>query len=424
MSSLPSAETERRLRSAAALWVLAALLWFVPLNTPHLFDPDEGRYAEIPREMVQSGDWVTPRLDGIKYFEKPALQYWATASAYAVFGEHVWTARLWSALCGFLGLLLIYALARRLYGREAAGCATLVQASALLYLGLARVTTLDMSLCFGLQLALTALLLLVRAGSGDAPPDAAGRAAPWLLGVGVALAVLSKGLIGILVPGVTAALYMLACRDWMLPLRARVWWTLAALALLALPWFVLVSARNPGFAEFFFVVQHFQRYLSVAGFNRYQPAWFFVPVLLLGLLPWTTLLPGSLARALRAARAGERASALLLIWAAFVFLFFSISQSKLVPYILPLVPALALLTGRALAEMPARTLARHLCVTAVFCLALAILATAAAGATGGRGTGGAGLHVAACSGTQPHGCCSRSAAASGQSLRRARARRR
>jgi 4-amino-4-deoxy-L-arabinose transferase-like glycosyltransferase len=375
MSSLPSALSERPSRSAAALWALGALLWFVPLNTPHLFNPDEGRYAEIPREMLQSGDWVTPRLDGILYFEKPPLQYWATATAYALFGEHIWTARLWSALCGFLGLPLIYALARRLYGREAARCATLLQGSALLYLGLARVTTLDMSLCFGLQLALTALVLVARAGPRDAPPDAAGRAAPWLLGVGVALAVLSKGLIGILLPGATAALYMLACRDWTLPLRARVWWTLAALAVLALPWFALVAARNPGFAEFFFVVQHVHRYLSVAGFNRYQPAWFFIPVLLLGWLPWTTLLPGSLARALRAAGAGERASALLLIWAAFVFLFFSLSQSKLVPYILPLVPALALLGGRALAEMPLRALARHLRATAVFCLALAILAT-------------------------------------------------
>ena len=94
----------------AVLWLRLALLWFVPLNSPHLFDPDEGRYAEIPREMVASGDWVTPRLDGIKYFEKPALQYWATAVAFEVFGQHAWTVRLWPALSGFLGLLLTFAL--------------------------------------------------------------------------------------------------------------------------------------------------------------------------------------------------------------------------------------------------------------------------------------------------------------------------
>src|SRR5271154_6502620 len=102
-----------RIRARAILrWLILALLWFAPLNSPHLFEPDEGRYAEIPREMVTSGDWVTPRLNDIKYFEKPALQYWATAAAFKVFGQHAWTARLWSALTGFLGLLLTWALAR------------------------------------------------------------------------------------------------------------------------------------------------------------------------------------------------------------------------------------------------------------------------------------------------------------------------
>ena len=93
-----------------------AVLWFAPLGSYRLFDPDEGRYAEIPREMVASGDWITPRLNDIKYFEKPALQYWATAAAYTVFGEHHWTARLWSALTGFLGVLMVFYTGGRLFG--------------------------------------------------------------------------------------------------------------------------------------------------------------------------------------------------------------------------------------------------------------------------------------------------------------------
>jgi 4-amino-4-deoxy-L-arabinose transferase-like glycosyltransferase len=137
------------MRRALTLWLTAALLWFGPLNVPHLFDPDEGRYAEIPREMVASGDWITPRLDGIKYFEKPALQYWATAVAYRLFGEHAWSARLWPALCGYLGLLLTWLCARELYDERSALFAVIIQASSLLYLGLARITTLDMSLTFG-----------------------------------------------------------------------------------------------------------------------------------------------------------------------------------------------------------------------------------------------------------------------------------
>ncbi len=363
-------------------WLGLALLWLLPLDSPHLFDPDEGRYAEIPREMVASGDWVTPRLDAIKYFEKPPLGYWATAVAFEIFGEHAWSVRLWPALSGMLGLLLTFWLGRRLFDERAALLAVVVQASALLYIGMARVATLDMGLSFSLQIAMTALALLAAApqpgvASGIAPGVAPGAThgwrAPLLLGVGVALAVLAKGLVGILIPGAVALLYMLVQRDWRLPLRAQPWWTLAALLLLAAPWFVLVSARNPEFAHFFFIFQHFQRYLSRAQFDRYQPVWFFLPVLALGLLPWTTLLPQALYRGWRAARGGERASSLLLIWAAFVLLFFSLSQSKLTPYILPMLPALSLLTGRAIAQLPPARLAAHLAAVSAITGAIAVL---------------------------------------------------
>ena len=377
---MPWGEYSRSL--LAVFWLALALLWFLPLDSPHLFDPDEGRYAEIPREMVASGDWVTPRLDAIKYFEKPPLGYWATAVAFEIFGENAWSVRLWPALSGMLGLLLTFWLGRRLFDQRAALLAVVVQASALLYIGMARVATLDMGLSFCLQIAMSALALLVAPSRPAAAPGAASGVAsgvphswraPLLLGVGVALAVLSKGLVGILIPGAVALLYMLIHRDWRLPLRAQPWWTLVALLVLAAPWFVLVSARNPEFAHFFFIFQHFQRYLSRAQFDRYQPAWFFLAVLALGWLPWTTLLPQALYRGWRAARGGERASSLLLIWAAFVLLFFSLSQSKLAPYILPMLPALSLLTGRAIAQLPPRRLAAHLAAVCLIAGAVAAL---------------------------------------------------
>jgi len=353
---------------AVLLWLLLALLWFAPLNAPHLFEPDEGRYAEIPREMLASGDWITPRLDGIKYFEKPALQYWATATAFRIFGQSAWAVRLWPALCAYLGLLLTWALARRLFDARTAALAVIVQASALLYLGLARITTLDMSLCFGLQLALYALALLAQQ---RAAPPATGRwRLPLLLGGGIAFAVLSKGLIGILVPAAVAAIVLLWRGDWRLALRVQPWWSALALLVLAAPWYVLVSLRNPEFAHFFFIVQHFQRYLSSAGFDRYQPVWFFFPVLLLGLLPWTTLLPGALRRGWQAARAGAEGTAVLVAWSGFVFAFFSLSHSKLIPYILPLMPALAVLIGAHLAALADARLARHLTALALFAAAL------------------------------------------------------
>jgi 4-amino-4-deoxy-L-arabinose transferase-like glycosyltransferase len=267
-----------------------------------------------------------------------------------------------------LGLMLTFGLGRRLYDQRAALLAVVVQASALLYVALARIATLDMGLSFGLQIAMSALALLVQA---PRPGEPQARGLPLLLGMGVALAVLSKGLVGILIPAAVAALFMLIHRDWRLPLRAQPWWTVAALLLLAAPWFLLVSARNPEFAHFFFIFQHFQRYLSSAQFDRYQPVWFFLPVLALGFLPWTTLLPQALGSAWRAARAGERATSLLLIWAAFVLVFFSLSQSKLTPYIVPMLPALSLLTGRAIAALPPRRFAAHLTAVAAFAAILA-----------------------------------------------------
>ena len=165
----------------------------------------------------------------------------------------------------------------------------IIQGSSLLYLALAHIATLDMGLCFTLQIAMSALALLAQGPTSARAPRRAWQL-PALLGVGVALAVLSKGLVGILIPGAVALLYMLWTRDWLLALRAQPWWSLVALVVLASPWFLAVGARNPEFPHFFFIVQHVQRYLSRAGFDRYEPPWFYVPVLILGLLPWTALL--------------------------------------------------------------------------------------------------------------------------------------
>ncbi len=249
-------QMRQRLWTAALLGAMA--LWFLPLQSYRLFNPDEGRYAEIPREMLASGDWVTPHLNELKYFEKPPLQYWATATAYQVFGQHEWTARLWVALSGFLGLLLTGWIGTRLYGAMAGALAALVQAGSLLYLGLTRISTLDMGLTVTLELALVGLLLLVRPGIARSEA----RLGAALLALGVALAFLSKGLVGILIPAAVAVLYMLIRRDWSLWLRARPWWTAAALLLLAGPWVWLVEQRNPGFAQFFFVHEQFTRFLT------------------------------------------------------------------------------------------------------------------------------------------------------------------
>jgi 4-amino-4-deoxy-L-arabinose transferase-like glycosyltransferase len=335
------------------LLVAFSFIWFSNLEYRKLVNPDEGRYAEIPREMVASGDWTTPRLNDLKYFEKPALQYWATATAYTLFGEHQWTARLWSALTGFLGALMVFFTGRRLFGALAGWYAALVLGSSLLYVLIGHVNTLDMGVSFFLSAAVCAFLLAQHDGA-----DARARAR-WMLAAwaALALAVLSKGLIGLVLPGAALGLYIVIERDWQLAGRLRLLSGTAVLLALTLPWFVSVSLANPEFFHFFFIHEHFERFLTKAH-GRYQAPYYFIPILLAGMLPWTLTLIDALAHAWkRDPRQRFQAQRFLLLWAAVVFVFFSASSSKLVSYILPMFPALALLTGVRLTQIGARALA-------------------------------------------------------------------
>ena len=340
-------------RLQVILLVAFGLIWFSNLEYRKLVNPDEGRYAEIPREMVASGDWTTPRLNDIKYFEKPALQYWATAMAYTVFGEHQWTARLWSALTGFLGVLMVFFTGRRLFGATAGWYAALVLGSSLLWVLIGHVNTLDMGVSFFLSAAVCAFLL-AQHDAADARARARWMLAAW---AALALAVLSKGLIGLVLPGAALVLYIVIERDWRLAGRLRLFAGSALLLALTLPWFVSVSLANPEFFHFFFIHEHFERFLT-REHGRYQPPYYFIPVLLAGMLPWTFTLIDALARAWkRDPQRRFQAQRFLLVWAAVVFVFFSASSSKLVSYILPIFPALALLTGVRLTQLGKRALA-------------------------------------------------------------------
>ena len=146
-------------RLIALLLLAFAIVWFCNLDYRHLVRPDEGRYAEISREMLANSDWITPRLNGIKYFEKPPLQYWMTATAYWLFGESEWTARLWTALTGFAGIVITGLAGARLFGRTAGFNAAVVLAGSFLYVGIGHVNTLDMGVTFWLSSALFGFLL-------------------------------------------------------------------------------------------------------------------------------------------------------------------------------------------------------------------------------------------------------------------------
>lgn len=330
--------------------MLLALVWFWGLGHRPLFNTDEGRYAEIPREMLVTGNWVTPRLDGLRYFEKPPLQYWATAAAYAVFGIHDWAARLWTALSSYLTIVLAAFAAFRLYGPRVGWLAGALLAGSFYFGFLGHFNTLDASLAFAMSLTLFGYVL------GQRAPPGSRAELGWMLMAyaGAALAVLNKGLIGILLPGAVLVLYMLVGRDWGRLRRLRPIWGLALFFLLTLPWFVAVSVQNPDFLWQFFMVQQFLRFLTPIS-HRPGPWWYFLPLLVLAVLPWLF----SFARALvhGAGRTGQRDTrfspeAFLWLWLVFIVFFFSVSHSKLPSYILPVIPAAAVLGAVALDRLP------------------------------------------------------------------------
>ncbi|WP_171014049.1 phospholipid carrier-dependent glycosyltransferase [Chitinivorax sp. B] len=353
-------------RILAVLLLIFAVIWFGQLDYRKLVKPDEGRYAEISREMAVTNDWITPRLNGLKYFEKPPMQYWATAAAFKAFGEREWTARLWTALTGFLGVLLAVFAGWQLFGRRSGLIAGLVLGSSFYYLALGHISTLDMGVSLFLELALVGFMLAQR---DQASPQ---NRRNWMYVVWLAMggAMLSKGLIGPVIPGMALILYILMTRQW--ALLARMHW-LAGFVLFAavvVPWFVLVSHRNPEFLQFFFIHEHFQRF-ATDGARRDGAIWYFAPILLLGLTPWLGWLIGSTWQArLRVVSQVFQPKWLLLIWCAFIFVFFSISKSKLPAYILPMFPALALLIGDHLAKQTAESLKKHALILLVIWLTL------------------------------------------------------
>jgi 4-amino-4-deoxy-L-arabinose transferase-like glycosyltransferase len=343
--------------SHRAWWLLAlavAVVWFAGLDVRRLQHPDEGRYAEIAREMAVSGDWVTPRLNDLKYFEKPPLQYWLGAAAFNAFGVDQWTARLPSAVAGLLAVIAVGFTAARIANLDAGAFAALMLAGCVWHAGLAHLLTLDSVLSLWMAIALCAFLLAQR----PQLPRAVER--NWMLVAyaAAAAATLTKGLLALAIPGATLVLYTLITRD------AGPWKRLHALPgtilylALCAPWFVLVSRANPEFAHFFFVHEHVDRFLTESH-NRTGEWWYFVPWFALGIMPWILVWVATLVPSWRDAPRADNGFSwerFCLVWAAFVFVFFSASGSKLPSYILPQFPALALVLGFELTRLTSRTL--------------------------------------------------------------------
>lgn len=358
LSNRPAASRLPAMRQrwiAAGFFVAVIALWFGFLELRGLYFPDEGRYAAIPQEMLASGDWVTPRLNGIPYFEKPPLQYWATAAIFAVAGEDEWTARLAPALAGFLAVLAVWATARRLYSRRAGAMAAALLAGSCGYFLASQFVTLDVMLTALLTGALCAFLLAQRDGAG-ATTTRRWMAMAW---IACGLAFLAKGAIAVVLPGLAAVSYVAVTRDVRLLGRLHLVLGAALFALVVAPWLVAAELRNPGFLHFFFVVEHWQRFTQPSH-QRTGPWWYFVPIAIVFLMPWLPALASSVTRRPRTIAPDVRVprfrpQIFAACWAASVVVFFSMSSSKLPPYILPALAGVALAAAPRLAHEWRRT---------------------------------------------------------------------
>jgi len=346
----------------ASAGLIAAVCLFSHLGALGLVGPDEPRYAWIARAMASSGDWVTPRLYGQPWFEKPVLYYWASALGFMIHLPAEWAARLPSAFAALVAAIAIGWVGWKFYGAESwpfgspSLLAPLIFSTSVAVIGFARASGPDMLFSATLSVAMASgasvlsRRVTLRSKRRTEAGDSASSYPPLVVfGASLGLAVLTKGPAGVLLAAGAIAIWALAGSRW----RAAIWLAhpiaVAAFCLVALPWYVLCALRNPDFLRVFIFQHNFERYLTPL-FQHRQPFWYFVPILLLGLLPWTVCLWPAFEEAMWRWRQKSWSSSpgfFIACWAIFPFLFFSFSQSKLPGYILPAIPPLALLIAVA-----------------------------------------------------------------------------
>ncbi len=356
----------RRIAILLVLLVVSGSLFFFRLGTPGLFDADEPAYAQAAREMLETGDWITPHFNGRPRFDKPILFYWLITLAYRVFGVTELAVRFWSALAGVLLLLIIAWTAGRWFGAPAELWAGLAFTTNLLTALLARAAVTDMLLTLFVTLTIVAGVEALAGPSasrrGGASPETRARRWAMVAWAAMGLAVLVKGPVGLLIPGMAFGGAWLVCpgvRGALL--RLFPWQGPLLFVAITLPWYSLVVAANGwAFVEGFVIKHHLTRYTGVVS-SHSGPLWFYLPVALIGFFPWSGFLPRALWQAATAAcrREGSEPADSLLItcacWVTGVFLFFSLAGTKLPSYLFPAFPGMALLAGASAISIGKRT---------------------------------------------------------------------
>lgn len=329
---------QRRQLATELITVFAccAFFFFYGLGSFGLVGADEPRYAQIAREMLARHDWVTPVLNEIAWLEKPVLYYWGAMVSYSIFGVHDWAARIPTAVMTSLMVLAAYFFMRRFRPGSQLDAA-LIMASLAAVIGFGRAASTDMPLASMFAIGMLNWYAWYET-----------RQRRWLMGFYffMALATLAKGPVAPFLAGLIIVVFTILRREWKLILHTLDIFGLALYLVVALPWFILVQHANPQFLRVFIFEHNLERYGSDV-FRHHQPFWYFGPVLLVGLLPWMVFAISSFVRSVRDYRT-SRFELFFMLWAALPVIFFSFSGSKLPGYILPAIPAFAILTAHYL----------------------------------------------------------------------------
>lgn len=341
--------------------LLAVGLPFIFLGAGSLafLDPDEGMYGAIAREMAEGGDWITPHFNGIRYLEKPPLQFWLSALTMAVFGPSEWAVRVWSGLPALGTVLLVWRMGNSLYRAPAGLLSGIILATSIGVFRYVRVAATDFLLVFSMTLVIYGFMesfLAEDRAEVYQPSSGFSPSSSLLFYIGLALAVLSKGLIGLVLPLLVVGFFLWFSGSSVVP---RMNWKIGLLVFfsLILPWHLLVAWRNPGFFEFYIVDNQFLRFLSSRAFIEDDipvTTVAFIGLTFVWFFPWSLFLSGTLRQGFPNPRLTsapeERLRLLVGLWGLAVLVFFSLSSSKLEHYALPALPPLSLMVGALWSE--------------------------------------------------------------------------
>ena len=321
------------------LCIIPLLLYISLLPMMPLIEPDEARYSDIPSLMNRTGDYITPHLNHVVYLEKPPLCYWATALLFKIFGENEFSSRLFVALCAWGCIFLVYRIGVFFHDEKTGLYSAGVLSTFLYHSYLGKINILDMPLAFFVGLA-------TWAGYRYFAGDCQRKGWLYLLYLNGALAFLTKGLIGIVFPFAIMILWLSISKRWHDILRLFSPVGMIIFLLISCPWIILVQKANKDFLWFFFIREHFLRFTTTLH-ARNQTILFYIPVVVLGTVPWSAFLVKALKEGTdkRAPLFKATEKHFLLIWIFFIFIFFSVSSSKLVPYIAPIFLPIAIIFG-------------------------------------------------------------------------------